>query len=498
MRMSFLIATTLILLSACGGAPGGGASGPPTPPLPPTPSPVGTPLGAATTATIGAAGGSLSLPGNTVRIDIPAGALSADTQVGIQEISDTAPGQHGHAYRLTPEGTTFAKPARLTFSYTDQDTLNSAPQALSIAYQDHAGVWQMYRKPARDLAAQTVSVETTHFSDWSMVQGVQLLPLKATVRVGEALALRVVHCDQPPQDEDDLFVPLPGTAKNECGYALASLTARNWAVNSAAGGNSSVGTVSATGATGDGTAQYTAPATRPPRNPVAVTVDVDDPLDGPFTLVSNVTVTDSTPQWQGTVTYTESGSKPWNVQSNFVGSGMETFKQVHTYKVVGVKEVDGPRTTLIFEQQGEAEYTDNGSIEKQVYSQCVVFGPVILRYDTVYQKAMQMAGSVTHQAEEDLHIDDGQYSLYVSGEDIPMKGQEKVTSYTKYGCTTTVDDSSYVKPWNYLQGPQDAKIEGHIDPAHPDTLTGGYDATSSMLGVSTHIRVDWNLHRSSP
>ena len=88
---------------------------------------IGAPMGAPVTATIGAAGGTLVSPDGVLSLEIPAGALAADTAVGIQPIAHLAPGGVGAGYELTPEGTTFAKPVTLRFKYTEQTTAGSAP-----------------------------------------------------------------------------------------------------------------------------------------------------------------------------------------------------------------------------------------------------------------------------------------------------------------------------------------------------------------------------------
>ena len=101
---------------------------------------------------------------------------------------DRHPADHGHrtrrawaAYRLTPEGQTFAQPVSLTFKYSAAVAGASAPDLLRVATQTAQGTWSL---PAttRDAAQRTLSVATTHFSDWATVSGLLLRPEDAVVR----------------------------------------------------------------------------------------------------------------------------------------------------------------------------------------------------------------------------------------------------------------------------------------------------------------------------
>jgi hypothetical protein len=67
---------------------------------------------------IPAAGGILISPDGILTIEVPAGALASAQTLTIQPITNQAPGGLGAAYRLGPEGQTFAVPVTLTFTYT--------------------------------------------------------------------------------------------------------------------------------------------------------------------------------------------------------------------------------------------------------------------------------------------------------------------------------------------------------------------------------------------
>jgi hypothetical protein len=78
----------------------------------------------------------------------------------------------------------------ISFPYDE----GSTAEALLVAFQLPSGGWAASESVVLDEAAKTVSVEATHFSDWSRVAGVQLRPGSATVKVSKSLALRVYNC----------------------------------------------------------------------------------------------------------------------------------------------------------------------------------------------------------------------------------------------------------------------------------------------------------------
>src|SRR6185369_7250018 len=156
--------------------------------------PVGVPDGNAGSATIGAAGGSVSTPDGKLVVTIPAGALSASTLISIQPLTNTAHGKIGPAFRLTPEGQTFLKPVTFAFTYADQDLLGTAVEVLGAAFQTAGGYWQWAGDATFDALAKIVRVESSHFSDWSLVKGLQIRPPSKSVRVNGSVALHVVTC----------------------------------------------------------------------------------------------------------------------------------------------------------------------------------------------------------------------------------------------------------------------------------------------------------------
>jgi len=257
----------------------------------PTPTEIGAPIGVPISAVIGTNGGTLSSADGTVVVEVPAGAFNADRTVSIQEITNRAHGANGHAYRVSPEGLNTPVPMTIRFRYTDNDLLGTALPFMSIAYQDANRLWRVYPAPTVNAAERTLAVQTNHFSDWSMVTGVQLLPKSARVRTGDSLELLVVHCESEPvaDDDDELVVPL---VIHECKPSpLNAFSSRNWSVNGAAGGSARFGTIIANNDRWSGKANFTAPTVKPTPNVVSVSAQ-HELTNGFELLVANIAIDD--------------------------------------------------------------------------------------------------------------------------------------------------------------------------------------------------------------
>ena len=246
-----------------------------------TETPVGIPLGNAVSKKIGAQGGELTSPDGTVKIIIPAGALTEEKEISIQPITSELPSAIGNAYRLTPHGTQFAKPVSIVFNYKVEDLENTLPEFLDIAFQDNKGSWQAMVNATVDKAAKQVRVQTTHFSDWTYFKSIELDPSEATVELGGAVELKVTTTF-PYVDPDD--AP-PGWDTRPVYTAPRLLRAdeiEGWEYQ------------------GDGIlvhsgpkAFYTAPEQLPSVNPEAVAVKINMARKGKFMLISNITILSS-------------------------------------------------------------------------------------------------------------------------------------------------------------------------------------------------------------
>ncbi len=240
---------------------------------------IGKPLGTANTTTIGPSGGKLTSADERLTITVPAGAVETGQSFSIQPIGSTGPQSLGSGFRLTPHGTTFKKPVTISVRYDPATLLGTAAQALALAYQNDKGIWMLAAKGKVDTVAHTISVETTHFSDWAVLQRAVLLPEVGFVEPGGTLGLEVRVLD------DEVLVPIVTDTEVPAPYQSPTelVDVSTWRL------------------AGSGTltpviwkAMYKAPSTPPDRNPVAVSVKLKGPtvIDGkPFAglwLVSNI------------------------------------------------------------------------------------------------------------------------------------------------------------------------------------------------------------------
>ncbi|MDQ8023053.1 MAG: hypothetical protein REI94_14545 [Moraxellaceae bacterium] len=292
-------------VAACGGGGGGGssgaasgnappASGPGTPPSasPAAPTEVGTPMGATVSASIGPMGGELASPDGSVVVSVPPGAFSSPQTVSLTPIQNKAHGAKGGAWRIEPHGVEALQPITLRFRVDNGELDGSALELLAIATQSADGRWQRLRNVQRDEASSTVSVQTTHFSDWAVIAGEQLRPARATITVGQSLDLKLVSC---PVGATDGLRDQPLHACSET--AIIAGEVQGWSVNGVPGGSSQLGgierlTAPGTPVEGSGRARYTAPAAPPPGHTVAVSATYRPLLpDAPtYTLLSHVEV----------------------------------------------------------------------------------------------------------------------------------------------------------------------------------------------------------------
>ncbi len=246
----------------------------------PLPTPVGNTYGQATTATIGAQGGTVATSNGEVQITIPSGALTANTTISIQPVENTNPGGFGLNYRLLPHGITFSKPVTIKFSYAGYLDSIPMPEALAIAFQDADRVWKIPKGYTLDKTNKTMSLQTTHFSDWSMMKYLFLLPQFSILKPGAKRTLQAYTCvkldDQMQPDwGDDLAPPhIPVADKKP----LPEKFIKEWKL-------AGEGKLEPKGSS----AEYTAPDLVPDRNPVAVSLQLNT-NSATLLLISNIRI----------------------------------------------------------------------------------------------------------------------------------------------------------------------------------------------------------------
>lgn len=213
---------SLWLVTACKATDGNIApESPTTPPVETIPFPKGQPIGNQTSFTITPAGGEFVSTDKQIKVKIPAGAVSESTTITMQPVQNTDPAGLGKSVRLLPHTIQFKKPVTIQLSYAS--LLDSIPSinALSAAYQDEQGIWRFAQSRAINERTRTVTVATTHFSDWGIATAVRLLPFETTLSENEEQRFRLVqyvrinsYDDFAYELDDDALTPLvPATVK---------------------------------------------------------------------------------------------------------------------------------------------------------------------------------------------------------------------------------------------------------------------------------------------
>ncbi len=145
------VALLLILLSACGGG-NSNPAGPSAPAPAPTPAP---------DATIGPAGGTVTVLGGAVRLVIPANALAAPTGITIRATSQVPLDPHavqGSAYQVGPAGTTFATAATLTIHYDANRGPSGVPESdLRVHALGGTNAWEPLAQSTTDSGGNEAS-----------------------------------------------------------------------------------------------------------------------------------------------------------------------------------------------------------------------------------------------------------------------------------------------------------------------------------------------------
>ncbi|GAB3692235.1 hypothetical protein GCM10027592_10960 [Spirosoma flavus] len=256
----------------------------------PTTYPMGKLTGGETVFTVTSAGGDYALPDNSLKLTIPAGAVGEPTKITILTVESTAPAGTGQSFRLLPHNVAFKKPVTVEFSYANVSSATSFTQALGLAYQDEKGFWKFAANPVVNKAKKTVSVSTTHFSDWTLAHWFLLLPEEELTPEGGTVPLQVV--DYFINSEDGAKDPLESPRKDLFMRDAKPLDPR-YIKNGGKGTAWQVGGPGTVVGSGSG-ATYTAPDFVRKPTDVSVSVSLTDPTGGfrgEYLLVSSIKVT---------------------------------------------------------------------------------------------------------------------------------------------------------------------------------------------------------------
>lgn len=216
----------------------------------PLPKPVGEPDGVAINFMIGAGGGQFSSPDGFIKVIVPEGAVGENTLFTLQPVKNTCDAGLGKSYSLLPHGKQFARPLTILFNYEQLVDSIASEEVLSIACQDAQGVWQMVRPVTIDPNNKTVTVTTNHFSNWTLVSWLKLVPASSVVGENESLPMQVLNFHPYA---DDLLAPLNNADVTSLplgkGVPVLAGLIKNWSLTG-------VGTLSGNGSK----ATYKAPA----------------------------------------------------------------------------------------------------------------------------------------------------------------------------------------------------------------------------------------------
>lgn len=124
--------------------------------------------GSSTSAAVGPNGGTFANADGSVKLNVPAGALSTDITFTSERIASPPAGAHG-AYEIGPSGTTFTTPATLTLRY-DSASLPAGTNVEALRLATYVGGrWELVPGGSVDSAAGTVSGSIEHLSPYGAV-----------------------------------------------------------------------------------------------------------------------------------------------------------------------------------------------------------------------------------------------------------------------------------------------------------------------------------------
>lgn len=275
-----------------------------------------TPLGAATGSAVaqplGAIGGRLVSPDGRISIEVPAGALAADTAVRLQPIANTAPDGIADGVLLQVDGG-LSKPLALTVSYAEAVARDADGLGVALHGRLHSGapasapasIPAPTSAPAALATASSLSSSAASVTlDFRVVlyRDFCLSPRQATLKLGESQVFvpyaytRGVIGTVCVADDVYGCIPMPLIGATTVPFENSKPGySRRWYVFAQEGGDAASGTVTPRATLG---ATYRAPARVPDVNPVLVSfVSTNQQTGRTVTVTASVTVKE--PVWTG-------------------------------------------------------------------------------------------------------------------------------------------------------------------------------------------------------
>ena len=239
---------------------------------------VGSPAGPLVTKQIGAQGGRITSADGRVELILPAGAVSTETPVSIQAISNHAPNGVGFAYRFLPEGTTFAKACQFRYRYNRSHVKLNDQENFLVSYQKTDGIWYNVRGVQADTTSQIITVPMEHFSDWSVSETHYL----ETFAIESAESPEVLFYGEKMELSVQMLAILFDAEKHEPIQVRGTDSAVKWEISGS--NNGSIKTEKGY------QAFYTAPMSSPTQNPVTITATINFKNGKRLILVKQVVV----------------------------------------------------------------------------------------------------------------------------------------------------------------------------------------------------------------
>lgn len=173
----------------------------------------GAPIAAAVKSQIGSNGGKIISADGVLTVTIPAGAVESTQEFSIQQVENVL-GNGVNNYRLLPEGINFKKPVTITYFYGGQHIESMHADFLFLTYQDAEGYYYAANKTRGNKANATLTVETTHFSDWTFFSEYSIyVPAShrsnGDIRLGESESVILTLLSIKPGNKEQEYSELP-------------------------------------------------------------------------------------------------------------------------------------------------------------------------------------------------------------------------------------------------------------------------------------------------